>query len=70
MITRKSEVGRNRKKVTRRENKRNAGKDMTDDASKVYTPGDNGNADDNVSATDTASGTFKDSQFLTRMRQI
>ncbi|ESQ27731.1 hypothetical protein EUTSA_v10018249mg [Eutrema salsugineum] len=54
-------TGRNRKGKKER-NKRNAGKDTTDDASEVQIPGDDGNADDNVDATETASGAFEDSQ--------
>ncbi|KFK41872.1 hypothetical protein AALP_AA2G182300 [Arabis alpina] len=54
-------TGRN-KKGKKERNKRNAGKDMTDDASKVQIPGDDGNTDDNVDATDSASGAFEDSQ--------
>lgn len=54
-------TGRNRKGKKER-NKRNAGKDTTDDANKVQIPGDDGNTDDNVDATDSASGVFEDSQ--------
>ncbi|KAL1216773.1 DNAJ JJJ1-like protein [Cardamine amara subsp. amara] len=54
-------TGRNRKGKKER-NKRNGGKDMTDDASKVQPPGDDDNTDENVNATDTASGAFEDSQ--------
>lgn len=52
-------TGRNRKGKKER-NKQNAGKDTTDDASKVEIPGDDGNT--HVDATDTTSGAFEVSQ--------
>lgn len=54
-------TGRNRKGKKER-NKRNAGKETTDDASKVQIPGDDGDTDDNADAMDSVSGAVEDSQ--------
>lgn len=54
-------TGRN-KEAKEERNKQNDGKDMADDTSKVQIPGDDGNPDENVNATDSASGAFEDSQ--------
>lgn len=58
----KSTTGRNRKGKKER-NKLNAGKDITDDANKTQIAMDDGNnSDDNVNASDSASGTVEESQ--------
>ncbi|KAG7590085.1 DnaJ domain [Arabidopsis suecica] len=54
-------TGRN-KEAKEERNKQNTGKDMADDTSKVQVLGDDGNPDENVNATDSASGAFEDSQ--------
>ncbi|KAF8097596.1 hypothetical protein N665_0285s0027 [Sinapis alba] len=55
-------TGKN-KKGKKERNKRNAGKDTTDDANKTQIPMDDGNnTDDNANATDSASGAFEESQ--------
>ncbi|CAN6998783.1 unnamed protein product [Brassica oleracea var. botrytis] len=58
----KSTTGRNRKGKKER-NKRNAGKDITDDANKTQISMDDGdNSDDNADATESASGAVEESQ--------
>lgn len=54
-------TGRN-KEAKEERNKQNAGNDMADDTSKVQIPGEGGNPDENMNATESASGALADSQ--------
>jgi len=54
-------TGRN-KEAKEERNKQNAGNDMADDTSKVQIPGEDGNPDENMNATESASGALADSQ--------